>query len=225
MLPKHVRYQTALHPVRVVPTQATLIIIPESGDFVNTFFQKNPKKLKTGFTTWFSGYPTGAGSTGWRGAAPCMPARQAHVRPEAGTANRRPCKARATPGQGSCHRLPKPQHVVLHPPIIHHLWLSDAPLYTPARGYVTPPNPCCTALTGPSTYCGYIEFCNFYTQNIVFCLLTSCPHAPYNGTALHGRGSAPRLPITDTAHNNTPYKGVDPHDHHHYQARRTRCSL
>ena len=41
MLPKHVRYQTALHPVRVVPTQATLIIIPETHPFVNTFFQKN----------------------------------------------------------------------------------------------------------------------------------------------------------------------------------------
>jgi len=36
-----VRYQTALHPVRVLPTQATLIIIPETRFFVNTFFQKN----------------------------------------------------------------------------------------------------------------------------------------------------------------------------------------
>ena len=141
MLPKHVRYQTALHPVRVLPTQATLIIIPESGDFVNTFFQKNLKKLKTGFTTWFSGYPTGTGSTGWRGAAPCMPARQAHVRPGAGTANRRPCKARATPGQGSCHRLPKPQHVVLHPPTIHHLWLSGTSFVHPRRGVCNPAKP------------------------------------------------------------------------------------
>ena len=63
MLPKHVRYQTALHPVRVVPTQATLIIIPETGGFVNTFFQKNSKKLKSGFSKRFFGYPDGEGST------------------------------------------------------------------------------------------------------------------------------------------------------------------
>ena len=80
MLPKHVRYQTALHPVRVVPTQATLIIIPESGDFVNTFFQKNLKKLKSGFNTGFLGYPTTAGRQ-WvqRLPAALIPAGQAHV--------------------------------------------------------------------------------------------------------------------------------------------------
>ena len=58
MLPKHVRYQTALHPVRVVPTQATLIIIPETRSFVNTFFQKNQNYFQTvsaeGFTGIFS---------------------------------------------------------------------------------------------------------------------------------------------------------------------------
>ena len=61
MLPKHVRYQTALHPVRVLPTQATLIIIPETGGFVNTFFQKNSKKLKSGFGQGFCGYDQGEG--------------------------------------------------------------------------------------------------------------------------------------------------------------------
>ena len=55
MLPKHVRYQTALHPVRVVPTQATLIIIPETRVFVNTFFQKNFVFFKTVSGKGFAG--------------------------------------------------------------------------------------------------------------------------------------------------------------------------
>ena len=55
MLPKHVRYQTALHPVRVLPTQATLIIIPETLPFVNTFFQKNQKNFEKVSPQGFAG--------------------------------------------------------------------------------------------------------------------------------------------------------------------------
>ena len=55
MLPKHVRYQTALHPVRVLPTQATLIIIPETRFFVNTFFQKNQKNFEKVSAQGFAG--------------------------------------------------------------------------------------------------------------------------------------------------------------------------
>jgi len=55
MLPKHVRYQTALHPVRVLPTQATLIIIPETRFFVNTFFQKNQKNFEKVSVQGFAG--------------------------------------------------------------------------------------------------------------------------------------------------------------------------
>ena len=62
MLPKHVRYQTALHPVRVSPTQATLIIIPETRLFVNTFFQKNQNYFQSGFKQRFQGYVQGEGS-------------------------------------------------------------------------------------------------------------------------------------------------------------------
>jgi hypothetical protein len=52
-----------------LPTQATLIIIPETLRFVNTFFQKNLKKLKSGFSKGFSGYVEGKG-------APCAQAVQ-----------------------------------------------------------------------------------------------------------------------------------------------------
>ena len=41
MLPKHVRYQTALHPVDEVPTQATVIIVLIIRFFVKGFFEKN----------------------------------------------------------------------------------------------------------------------------------------------------------------------------------------
>ena len=50
MLPKHVRYQTALHPGTVSPEvfpQATVGIIIQVQSFVNRFFEKNFKKIFT----------------------------------------------------------------------------------------------------------------------------------------------------------------------------------
>ena len=48
MLPKHVRYQTALHPgaslLRHFP-QATYVIIHDVPDFVKGFFEKNQKSF------------------------------------------------------------------------------------------------------------------------------------------------------------------------------------
>ena len=40
MLPKHVRYQTALHPVNIAPAQATMIIVLILGDAVKYPIEK-----------------------------------------------------------------------------------------------------------------------------------------------------------------------------------------
>ena len=48
MLPKHVRYQTALHPVPFVPTQATVISLHKKPLIVKTFFKFSDPILYAG---------------------------------------------------------------------------------------------------------------------------------------------------------------------------------